>query len=157
MAILRWETNKHLHAVKIWNIWLYSIEFISNDEEDDDEEEEDDWDDDEFWDIDSFENFVEMIAFAIAAPTSLHFSVFSNLLGSKLLIKTDGIDIELDDVDEDETDEEPIVDDDEMRLLLTDDDDGGGAEQIAFKSLSIPSNIRISKSILLFNSSFYIQ
>jgi hypothetical protein len=54
---------------------------------------------------------VEIIAFAIAAPISLHFSLFSNLIGSKLLIKTDGTFTELVETDEDEL----SVDEDEAR------------------------------------------
>ena len=40
----------------------------------------------------------------------------------------------------------------EFAVIVCDD---GLAEHIAFNNFNIPSSIRISKSILLFNSSFY--
>ncbi len=107
----------------------------------------------------------------MAAPISLHLSLFSNLHGSKLLIKIDEIElvecielVELDIDDEIEEDVDVNVEDcPSKRLLVRFDGElfpfndvlvDGGAEQIAFSNFNIPSSMRISKSILLFNSSF---
>ena len=113
----------------------------------------------------SFEVLFDMNAAAISAPNKLHLSTLSVDAISKLLIIWDAWD-PLRENDERVLDAKLAAEDaadatdnvepnDELIELKLGVELGGLAEQIAFNNLSIPSRMRISKSILLFNSSFF--
>ena len=105
-----------------------------------------------------------MIAAAISAPIKLHLFTSSVELISKLLIRTDAADMFENDDRVAEANEDTVgfnpftliepwfkADRPGCEELWTE----GLAEHIALRSFSMPSSIRISKSILLLSSSFY--